>query len=65
MQASNYEDFDFNIGETVTVYPQHGDTFDTFTGKVYVIFLERKKVMVEDEDGNLWECNPDQLEKNN
>jgi hypothetical protein len=51
----------FIKGETVSVTAVAGDMFHDFTGNV-VGFSPEGFVLVKDQDGDVWECDEDQLE---
>ena len=51
---------DFGVGVQVNVSYRPGDMFNhDFTG--YVIEVTKEYVIVEDQDGDCWNCDPDQL----
>lgn len=50
---------DFAIGDRVNVDPWQGDLFDNFNGRI--IGRRGKFFIVEDQDEDAWECDPDQL----
>lgn len=52
---------DFGIGNCVNVAQKTGDLFDHgFTG--HVVEVNDEYIVVEDQDGDRWDCDPDQLE---
>jgi hypothetical protein len=52
---------DFEIGDSVDVEYWHGDLFNhDFTG--HVTRINHEFVTVCDQEGNSWDCNPNQLE---
>ena len=51
---------DFNVGDNVNVRWMEGDMFEhDFTG--YVTEVNAEYIIVEDQDGDCWDCSPDQL----
>lgn len=50
---------DFGRGQKVNVEPMDGDLFDSFTGTV--VGFNGMFVWVKDQDGDTWECEPEQL----
>jgi hypothetical protein len=52
---------DFGVGQQVNVEWREGDMFEhNFTG--YVKEVNNEYIIVEDQDGDCWDCLPDQLE---
>ena len=60
MNKTKYTLDDFGRGQQVNVFRKEGDQFNhDFTGTVYEI--TDRYVIVQDQDGDCWSCDPDQL----
>jgi hypothetical protein len=53
---------DFSVGETVNVKALHDDIFCDFTGTIKDTHGDY--IVVEDQDGDCWDCEPGQLSHN-
>ena len=54
-----------HVGMRVNVERRNGDQFNhDFTGTIKEVHSDRGLVIVEDQDGDCWDCEPDQLSHN-